>query len=60
MRTRCFTPLPHRWVVERTMAWLMPHRRLARDYETLPASSTVIHITIITRDQTETAESNVR
>jgi transposase len=42
---RGFTPLPRRWVVERTLGWLMLHRRLARDYETLPASSTaMIHI----------------
>jgi transposase len=31
-----FKVLPHRWVVERTLGWLMLHRRLARDYETLP------------------------
>ncbi|MFJ1758661.1 IS5 family transposase [Kitasatospora sp. NPDC088134] len=34
-----FVVLPRRWVVERTLAWLMRSRRLARDYETLPASS---------------------
>jgi transposase len=34
-----FKPLPKRWVVERTLGWLMTHRRLARDYETLPESS---------------------
>jgi transposase len=28
-----------RWVVERTIGWLMFHRRLARDYETLNESS---------------------
>ncbi|MGC4891207.1 transposase [Micromonospora sp. DT227] len=27
---------PRRWVVERTFGWLMQHRRLVRDYETLP------------------------
>jgi transposase len=31
--------LPRRWVVERTFGWLMFHRRLARDYEALPARS---------------------
>lgn len=30
-----FVPTP-RWAVERTFGWLMQHRRLARDYETLP------------------------
>lgn len=28
----------HRWVVERTFAWLMRWRRLTRDYERLPAT----------------------
>ncbi|MGC5664588.1 IS5 family transposase [Micromonospora sp. WMMD723] len=28
-----------RWVVERTLAWITAHRRLARDYETRPATS---------------------
>ncbi|MEU3619572.1 IS5 family transposase, partial [Streptomyces sp. NPDC006872] len=43
--TRGFTPLPKRWAVERTYGWLMLHRRLARDYETLPArSEAMIHL----------------
>ncbi|MFI1370062.1 IS5 family transposase [Streptomyces griseochromogenes] len=43
--TRGFTPLPKRWTVERTYGWLMFHRRLARDYETLPArSEAMIHL----------------
>ncbi|WP_079408479.1 IS5 family transposase [Streptomyces sp. 3211] len=37
--TRGFTPIPKRWAVERTYGWLMLHRRLARDYETLPQRS---------------------
>ncbi|MEV5012738.1 IS5 family transposase [Streptomyces sp. NPDC055692] len=43
--TRGFAPLPKRWTVERTYGWLMFHRRLARDYETLPArSEAMIHL----------------
>jgi len=34
-----FVVLPRRWVVERTLAWLMLSRRLARDYERLTESS---------------------
>jgi putative transposase len=34
-----FVVLPRRWVVERTFAWLMNSRRLARDYERLTGSS---------------------
>ncbi|MYX37022.1 MULTISPECIES: IS5 family transposase [unclassified Streptomyces] len=37
--TRGFTVLPKRWLVERTFAWLMRSRRLARDYETRTDSS---------------------
>ncbi|HEY1177450.1 MAG TPA: transposase, partial [Phytomonospora sp.] len=43
--TRGFTPIPKRWAVERTYGWLMFHRRLVRDYETLPTrSEAMIHV----------------
>lgn len=43
-----FTPLPKRWAVERTFGWWMLHRRLVRDYETLPErSATMIYWAMI-------------
>jgi transposase len=36
---RGFAVIPRRWAVERTLAWLTAHRRLARDYERHPAVS---------------------
>ncbi|MGW0937811.1 IS5 family transposase [Streptomyces sp. NPDC002666] len=45
-----FVVLPRRWVVERTFAWLMHSRRLARDYETLTTTSeAMIQWSMITR-----------
>lgn len=34
-----FSIVKRRWVVERTLGWLMHHRRLVRDYETRPHNS---------------------
>jgi len=34
-----FRPLPRRWVVERSIAWITRWRRLARDHEGLPENS---------------------
>jgi transposase len=34
-----FIVLARRWVVERTFAWLMRHRRLVRDYEMTESSA---------------------
>jgi transposase len=36
---RGFTVLRKRWAVERTLAWITAHRRLARDYERHPTTS---------------------
>ncbi|MEV8305781.1 transposase [Streptomyces flavidovirens] len=40
--TSGFTVLPRRWIGERTFAWLMRSRRLARDYESQPDSSEAV------------------
>ncbi|QKW20935.1 IS5 family transposase [Kitasatospora sp. NA04385] len=46
--TTGFTVLPRRWTVERTLGWLMNHRRLARDYEAHPhRSEAMIHLAMI-------------
>jgi transposase len=43
-----FKILPRRWVAERTLAWLVRNRRLARDYERLTANSeTMIKVAMI-------------
>jgi putative transposase len=43
-----FVLLHHRWVVERTFAWLQRSRRLSKDYEYLAATSAAwIHLAAI-------------
>ncbi|MEU4489103.1 transposase [Streptomyces purpurascens] len=55
---------PRRWVIERTLGWLMHHRRLARDYETHPHRSTAMiqlaAINLMTRRLTHEATPNWR
>jgi transposase len=40
---RGFVLLPKRWLVERSLAWTARFRRLARDYERLPATLAGLH-----------------
>jgi transposase len=43
--TKGFVPLPCRWVVERTLAWLNHNRRLAKDFEaTIESATTWLYI----------------
>ena len=44
-----FAVFPHRWVVERTFAWLNQCRRLSKDYEELPATSETFVYVAMTR-----------
>ncbi len=37
--TEGFAVLPHRWIVERTLGWLMRNHRLSKDYERMVQSS---------------------
>ena len=47
-QTKGFVVLKKRWVVERTLGWLMGCRRLVRDYELLPETSeTFIYLAMI-------------
>jgi putative transposase len=43
-----FVVLPHRWIVERTLSWLMRNRRLSKDYERkVQTSETFIEVAMI-------------
>lgn len=59
-----FAVLPRRWAVERTLAWLTAHRRLARDYERDPATSEAMirwaAIDLMTRRLTRGGQPAVR
>jgi transposase len=37
--TEGFAVLPHRWIVERTLGWLIRNRRLSKDYERMVQNS---------------------
>ena len=41
--TKGFVLVPRRWVVERSFAWATRFRRLAKDYERLPATVAGLH-----------------
>ena len=46
--TEGFTVLPHTWIVERTLSWLMRNRRLSKDYERkVQTSETFIEVPMI-------------
>jgi putative transposase len=46
--TEGFTVLSHRWIVERTLSWLMRNRRLSKDYERkVQTSETFIEVAMI-------------
>jgi len=44
-----FTVLRHRWVVERTFAWVGRYRRMSKDYEYLAESSEAMLHLVMTR-----------
>lgn len=44
-----FLVLPWRWIVERTLAWLVRYRRLTIDYEVLPTSSQAFIYAVMVR-----------
>ena len=46
--TEGFAVLPHRWIVERTLGWLMRNRRLSKNYERkVQTSETFIEVAMI-------------
>jgi putative transposase len=53
-----FVVLPKRWIVERTLAWLVRHRRHSKDYEKTTASSeAMIYIAMISLTSKRLAKS---
>jgi len=46
--TEDFVVMAHRWIVERTLGWLMRNRRLSKDYERkVQTSETFIEVAMI-------------
>jgi putative transposase len=46
--TEGFAVLPHRWIVERTLGWMMRNRRLSKDYERkVQTSETFMEVAMI-------------
>jgi putative transposase len=41
--------LPRRWVIERTIAWIMRNRRMSRDYEFLCETTEALIYVAMTR-----------
>jgi transposase len=46
--TEGFAVLPHRWIVERTLGWLMRKRRSSEDYERKVQNSSETFIEVAT------------
>lgn len=44
-----FQVLKWRWIVERTLAWIGFYRRMSKDYEYLPETSTAMIYTVMSR-----------
>ena len=48
LRSRSFEPIPKRWIVERTFAWLCNYRRLSKNYECrIDTAETMVRLAMI-------------
>jgi len=48
LRARGFEPIPKRWIVERTFAWLCNYRRLNKNYECrIDTAETMVRLAMI-------------
>ena len=56
---KTFEPLPRRWVVERTIAWIGHSRRMSKDYEYLTSSSeAMVYLSMLLLMLTRLAKQN--